>query len=148
MPSFSESRILPYYPDQLYDLVMDIRKYPKFLPWCVAARIKERHDDGVTADVLVGYQMFRETWTSRVYANPYDSVRVEYLKGPFKHLHNQWWFEQQDGQSTKLTFDVSFEFAHDKLEKAASFVFEETCHRMVQSFEDRAKILYAPLEEI
>ena len=64
MPTHAEKRRLPYTPEQMFDLVADVEKYPEFLPWCVATRIKSRHGDTITADMAVGYKMFREKFTS------------------------------------------------------------------------------------
>ena len=66
MPTHAEERVLPYTPEQLFALVADVERYPEFLPWCVGARIKKRQPDLIVADLIIGFRMFRERFTSRV----------------------------------------------------------------------------------
>ena len=88
MPTHAEQRFLPYAPEKLYDLVADIERYPEFLPWCVGARVLRREDRVIFADLMIGFKMIRETFTSKVTLTPSDRVDVDYQKGPFKHLKN------------------------------------------------------------
>ena len=76
MPTHAEKRILPYRPDQLYALVAGIEHYPKFLPWCVGARIRERTTNVVVADLIIGFKVFRERFTSRVTLDP-EAKRID-----------------------------------------------------------------------
>ena len=81
MPKHSERRALPYTPEQLFDLVAEVERYPEFLPWCLATRIRARDEYELTADMIVGYKMFRETFTSRVQLERPGRIEVEYLDG-------------------------------------------------------------------
>ena len=92
MPTHAERRPLPYRPDQLYQLVADVERYPEFLPWCLAARIRERGPTLVVADLLIGYKMVRERFTSRVTLSPPGRIDVSYTEGPFRYLNNHWLF--------------------------------------------------------
>ena len=73
---------MPFTPEQLFDLVADVEKYPEFLPWCVAARVLSKSDTEIVADLSVGYKLFRETFRSRVHLTPKTRIDVEYIKGP------------------------------------------------------------------
>ena len=84
MPTHAEKRVLPYTPEQMFDLVADVEKYPEFLPWCVATRIRERQGDILFADMVIGFKMFREKFTSRVTCRKPDRIDVAYFEGPFK----------------------------------------------------------------
>ena len=84
MPTHAEQKVLPYTPEQLFALVADIERYPEFLPWCVGARIRERRDTVILADLIIGFRMFRERFTSRVTLNPPHRIDVAYTEGPFK----------------------------------------------------------------
>ena len=142
MPKHSEERILPYTPQQLFDLVVDIDKYPEFLPWCVGARIKERTGNVILADLVVGFKLFREKFTSRVSLNPDELViEVEYLDGPFRYLNNYWKFTDHP-KGCKIDFFVDFEFRSMILQKTIGVFFTEAVHRMVSAFENRAEALY------
>ena len=90
MTVHSEKRVLPYSPEQLYALVADVKSYPEFLPWCMAARIRHQDDYALEADLIIGFQMFRERFTSYVTLDPDDlEIKVEYAEGPFKYLTNE-----------------------------------------------------------
>lgn len=142
MPTHAEQRTLPYSPDQLFRLVADIERYPEFLPWCIGARIKSRKEDALIADLVIGFKMFRERYTSRVLLDEERKViDVQYLEGPFKHLTNHWKFlEHPDGCT--IDFYVDFEFRSRILQKAIQPLFNEAVRRMVGAFETRAQALY------
>src|SRR5216683_3065731 len=97
MPTHAEQRILPYTPEQLFALVADIERYPEFLPWCVGARIRERKPDLIVADLIIGFRMFRERFTSRVALDPPGRIDVSYTEGPFRYLNNHWVFDPVAG---------------------------------------------------
>ena len=142
MPSHSEKKVLPYTPEQMFDMVADVAAYPDFLPWCVATRIKSEDEAHMIADMVIGFKMFREQFTSRVTLDRPGLVRVEYDHGPFKFLHNHWIFEADGEGNCIVDFEVEFEFRSIILEKAIGKVFTEAVHRMVTAFEKRAKTLY------
>jgi coenzyme Q-binding protein COQ10 len=141
MPHFSDERILPYSPQQLYDLVIDIESYPDFLPWCVDARITQQDPDYLLADVTAGYLFLTETYTSKVTYDPYYAIQAEYIKGPFKHLRNDWEFISHP-QGCELKFYVDFEFANGFFNKLANHVLIEVTERMVEAFIARARHIY------
>ncbi len=142
MPVHRETRVLPYAPEQVYDLVAGVEKYPEFLPWCVACRIKQRETpNSFTADMAVGFKMVREKFTSRVRLTPKSAITIEYLDGPFEHLTNEWTFSA-DPNGTKLAFYLEFEFRSKVLQKLIGVLFEEAVKRMVAAFEARAAKIY------
>ena len=141
MPQHTEKRFLPYSAEQLFDLVADIERYPEFLPWCVGARILRRDGDVLKADVIVGFKMLRETFTSKVTLNRASDIQVEYQKGPFKHLDNKWNFVAMDG-GCEIDFFIDFEFRSRLLRNIMGPLFGEAVRRMVDAFEKRAKAVY------
>jgi coenzyme Q-binding protein COQ10 len=143
MPTHAEQKLLPYTPEQLFDLVADIERYPEFLPWCVGARIREHRDDFILGDLLIGWRMVRERFTSRVHLRRPDEIDVEYAEGPFKYLENHWKFVPKNG-STLIDFHVDFEFRSRVLTGIVETVFTEAVKRMVGAFEKRARQLYGP----
>jgi coenzyme Q-binding protein COQ10 len=141
MPTHAEQRVLPYTPEQLFALVADIERYPEFLPWCLAARVKERRADLVVADMVIGFRMFRERFTSRVALDPPRRIDVTYAEGPFRRLNNHWVFEQApDG--CRIDFYVDFEFKSRLMQRLIEVLFGEAVRRMVGAFEKRARDLY------
>jgi len=141
MPTHAEERLLPYSVEELFDLVADIERYPEFLPWCVGARIRERRDDYILGDLLIGWRMVRERFTSRVHLYRPDRIDVEYAEGPFKYLENHWKFIPKNG-GTLIDFHVDFEFRSRVLTGIVETVFTEAVKRMVGAFEKRARQLY------
>jgi coenzyme Q-binding protein COQ10 len=141
MPTHAEQRIVPYTPEQMYALVADIERYPEFLPWCVAARIRERRADFVSADLVIGFKVFRERFTSNVTLSPPDRIDVTYAEGPFRYLNNHWSFERVPG-GCRIEFFVDFEFKSRVLQKVIEVLFGEAVRRMVAAFDGRAHQLY------
>jgi coenzyme Q-binding protein COQ10 len=141
MPTHAEQRILPYTAEQLFDLVADVERYPEFLPWCVGARIRERRADLVVADLLIGFRMFRERFTSKVTLARPRRIDVAYSDGPFRYLDNHWIFEPVEG-GCRIDFFVDFEFRSAILQKLIGVLFNEAVRRMVAAFETRAQQLY------
>ena len=143
MPTHAERKLLPYTPQQMFDLVADIDRYPEFLPWCVACRVTKREGPVVWGDLMVGFRVFRETFTSKVTLHPPDRIDVEYINGPFRYLNNHWQFNPiDDGRRTEVDFFIDFEFRSRMLQAVATTVFNEAMRRMVGAFETRARAVY------
>ena len=148
MPTHSETRQLPYSAQQMYDLVADVARYPEFLPWTAAARIRSDEDRGdhrvMEADLVISFKVFRERFTSRVVLWPEaKKIDTEYLDGPFKYMKSNWHFED-NLEGCQVHFFVDFEFKNMILQKVIGVVFNEAMQRIVRAFENRAKELYGP----
>ena len=149
MPTHAEKKLLPWTPEQLYDLVAGIERYPEFLPWCIAARIRRREGDLIVADLVIGFRMIRERFTSNVKLDPAGRrIDVAYIDGPFRYLNNHWRFlpappspELPTG-GTLIDFHVDFEFRSKLLQSLIGLLFNEAVRRMVAAFEGRARQLY------
>lgn len=141
MPTHAERRFLPYRPDQLYELVADVERYPEFLPWCIAVRVRSREGNILVADLIIGFKMVREKFTSRVVLTPTSRVDVSYTHGPLRYLNNHWIFEASPGGCT-IDFFIDFEFRSQILQKLMGALFNEAVRRMVGAFEARAHALY------
>ena len=142
MPTHAEKRLISHTPEQMYQLVADIEKYSEFLPWCVGTRIRSRDGDVILADMVIGYKVFRERFTSRVTLTPTQRIDVAYSEGPFRYLNNHWKFiPEGDGQCT-VDFYVDFEFHSRILQKMIGAVFNEAVKIMVHAFEKRADVIY------
>jgi coenzyme Q-binding protein COQ10 len=132
----------------MYAVVADVERYPEFLPWVVALRIKSRVKEGaqeiLTAEMAVGYRSLRERYTSRVILDP-EARRIDVaaIEGPFRCLENHWRFTP-DGASCKVEFRVAFEFSSRLLQAAAGTAFENVLWKMTDAFEARAASLSHP----
>ncbi|MGB3246244.1 MAG: type II toxin-antitoxin system RatA family toxin [Sulfitobacter sp.] len=146
MPTHSETKLLPYTAQQMYDLVADVGSYPEFLPWTAAARIRSNEDRGdhrvMDADLVISFKVFRERFTSRVVLWP-DTKKIdtEYLDGPFKKMISNWEFEDVQG-GCNVHFHVDFEFKNRILQGIIGVVFNEAMQRVVRAFEKRAADLH------
>jgi coenzyme Q-binding protein COQ10 len=148
MPTHAEKRWVPYGADEMYALIADVGRYPEFLPWCAAARVRrtEPLPDGsgevMDADLVVSFKVYRERFTSRVTLRPEArAIDVEYLDGPFRYLKNHWRFIPMD-EGSEVDFFVDFEFRSAVLQKLIGLVFHEAMLRIVRAFERRAETLY------
>jgi len=142
MPRHSETRHLPYTPEQLFDLVADVERYNEFLPWVVAVRIRSASDQEIVADLVVGFSAFKERFTSRVTLDQPHRIHVDYIEGPLKYLRNEWRFDPAPDGGTNLFFSVDFAFRSRIFQALAGEMFDRALRRMTDAFERRAAILY------
>lgn len=147
MPNFSETKILPHQAKQLFDMVLDIEKYPQFLPWCKLAKITKIIDDNnLEADLLISFKGFMEKYSSKVIHQKIsqDEYEIEVIetKGPFKYLVNKWHFKDLGQNQCQVNFFIDFKFNSIILEKMIGLVFEKATRKMMSAFEERALQLY------
>ncbi len=146
MPEFSQSKKLNHSAKQMFDLVMDIEKYPEFLPWCKKAQIIEViSENNLEADLLINFKNIFETYRSNVSFGQKDDryfIDVKAISGPFKLLVNNWQFSEFGDKSCEINFHVEFEFNSKILTKLIGFIFKDASKKMVKAFEKRAKEIY------
>ena len=143
MPRHSETRRLPYTPEQLFDLVADVARYPEFLPWVAAVRVRSNSGTEMVADLVVGFKAIRETFTSRVTKQRPGRILVDYVDGPLEYLKNDWAFRPDGAGATLVDFTVDFAFRSRIFEALAGQVFDRALRKMIGAFEERAASLYA-----
>lgn len=147
MPAFNSSRTVGFSPEQMFDLVADVERYPEFLPLCEGLIVRRRStlDDGrevLLADMTVGYKAIRETFTSRVTLDRSTlRIDVEYVDGPFSHMENIWRFKA-DGTYTTVVFSINYQFKSRMLGLLMGGMFDQAFRRFADAFEKRAAIIY------
>ncbi len=144
MPTHSENRILPFSAEQMFDLVLDVAKYPEFLPWCVATRVKSKDTTAsgqMVADMAVGFKMIQERYTSRITFEGPHHIHVTDIGGPFKHLETDWTFTAR-ADGCEVAFNIDFAFNSKLLESVMGKVFTDAAHKMMQAFVTRAEAVY------
>jgi coenzyme Q-binding protein COQ10 len=141
MPKHSETRHLPYTPEQMFDLVADVGRYAEFLPWVSAMRVRSNSETETLADMIVGFKGLRETFTSRVQKVRPTELNVDYVDGPLKYLRNEWHFRPEP-QGCAVDFTVDFAFKNRMFEMIAGQVFGAALRKMIGAFETRAAELY------
>ncbi len=159
----------PYSAKQLYDLVIDVARYPEFLPWCKSARILAQYDGYFEAELMISFKHVRESYVSKVTGSKADmSIKVEMIRGPFHHLVNEWRFEclgnkcesdaddaggnvkgdevlvgaRQNEAGCNIHFHIDFAFKNIFLEKIIGVLFGKATQKMVGAFKARAESLY------
>ncbi len=146
MPSLTQIKTLPHSAKHMYELVMDIEKYPEFLPWCKQAKITEIiSDKNLQADLLINFKSFFEKYTSDVKHGKADDgsyyINVVAIRGPFKSLVNQWKFREMENKKCEVEFFIEFEFNSIFLTKMIGTIFEKAAEKMMSAFEKRAEEL-------
>ena len=153
MPSFRTSRRVVYSPEQMFELVADVEKYPLFLPLCEALRVRSRSpgENGkrvLIADMTVGYKAIHETFTSKVTLDRAAlKIAVAYLDGPFRRLDNLWNFTPA-GEGTTVEFFISYEFKSRVLGALMGAMFDRAFRRFAEAFERRAQVVYGAAPRI
>lgn len=132
----------------MFDLVADVEQYPQFVPLCHALQVRGRKDLGegrevLVADMTVAYKVFKETFTSRVELRPSENtILVEYLDGPFKHLENKWTFIDTEDGGCDVGFFITYEFKSRTLGSMMGAMFDRAFRKFSSAFEDRADFVY------
>ncbi|MGQ0589497.1 MAG: type II toxin-antitoxin system RatA family toxin [Sphingosinicella sp.] len=145
MPRHSETRNLPYSPEQLFDHVADVGRYQEFLPWVAATRVRANSETEMLADLVVGFKALKETFTSKVRKARPREIEIDYVEGPLKYLHNSWKFHPDGRGGTDVEFCVDFAFRSRIFEALAGQMFDRALRRMIGAFEERAQALYGNL---
>ncbi|WFS02279.1 type II toxin-antitoxin system RatA family toxin [Rhizobium tumorigenes] len=148
MPKFETHRPVPHTPDQMFDLVADVERYPEFLPLCNGLVVRSRKErDGKTllvADMTVGYKAIRETFTTQVLLNRAEhAIDVQYIDGPFKYLDNRWRFQPTADGGCTIDFFIDYEFKSRILGALMGSMFDRAFRMFTEAFETRAGKIYA-----
>ena len=146
MPSASIKKIIPCSKKDLINMILDIEKYPEFVPWCIEGKIEDKNEstDLITfkGDLKVGKSLLNETFSSHVsYYKEKDKIIVTNLDGPLKHLKNEWVFKEVNN-ATQLEFFIDFELKNPILNSIMKKSFELGLNKIAKSFEERAIKLY------
>jgi coenzyme Q-binding protein COQ10 len=142
MPTHAEKKILPYTPEQLFDLIADVANYPEFLPWVESASVYDNLDNSFISDVTIGYKFLTYPYKCRVHLKPKERIDIEYLTGPFHYLNNHWILTPVNEKMTEIDFYIDFEFNNPLLQSILTPVFTEVVGRMIKAFEKRASEIY------
>ena len=142
MPRIVETRVLPWSAEQMFDLVADVRRYPEFLPWVIATRVRSDGEHEMVADMLVGFNALRERFTSKVKKDRPRMIDVDYVEGPMKELDNVWHFAPRPDGGCTVDFRVDFTFRNPIFEALAGSYLDRAFRKLVSAFEARAAALY------
>tara|TARA_Y100000031_G_C8006400_1_gene286024 strand:- start:116 stop:565 length:450 start_codon:yes stop_codon:yes gene_type:complete len=147
VPKASVKRLIECKKEQLIDLVLDIEKYPDFVPFCLDSKVYERNEKDdlllIVADLTIGKGPFKDTYKSDVKFNKKkDSIYVTNLGGPLKYLENKWYFKEED-KVTEISFEVDFELKNDFLNIVMTKSFQFGLDKIADAFQKRAEDLFS-----
>lgn len=147
MPSFRTTRRVPHGPQEMFDLVADVERYPEFLPLCTGLRVLRRQQESeeresLVAEMSIGYKSIAERFTTKVVLDRANRViHVSYIDGPFKYLENRWEF-RPDGEGCTVHFSIKYEFRSMALGLIMGAMFDRAFRRFTHAFESRADSVY------
>ena len=142
MPAIQKVEIVSYTPEQMYDLVNDIEKYPEFVPWCKSSEVLLHNDDEIKATLTFEGGGFTKSFTTHNRLQKNKMIEIRLVDGPFKHLEGFWRFEHDGDSSCKIMLDLEFELAGGLLSFAFGPLFHQVANTLVESFSQRAKEIY------
>ena len=142
MIKFSLKRALPYSNKQMYDIVIDVKKYPEFLPWCISAEEHGCNKKIFKAELKIGFNLIKESFMSEITPLYPYSIISKAISGPFRILMNEWEFTEKKNNTCEVELNIEFQFKSMILDTLIGKVFEYSSRKMINAFEGRAKQLY------
>ena len=143
MRNVSRSALVPYSAEQMYELVKDVESYPLFLPWCNDAEVHTRRDDFIEASIELHHRGISKRFRTRNALRAPETLGIELVRGPFRHLSGGWQFQQLGDAGSKVSLELEFEFASRATDLIFGRFFENTCNSLVDAFTQRAAQMYS-----
>lgn len=143
MPQVKRSARVPYTPEQMFDLVNDVERYPEFLEWCKGARVDARHGSMIEATLDIGFFGFRQSFRTRNSLRRPERIGIDLVSGPFRRLRGEWRFTAVDGASD-ISLSLAFEVSMSPLGTVFAKVFEEVAASQMSAFIARAAAVFGP----
>lgn len=144
MHSFNDTRLLPYQAELVRDIVLDIEKYPEFLPWCSKAKLLSKAETELTAELTINFKLFTESYKSRIITTENKEsfeINVEAISGPFKKLTNFWSIKKLNNDC-EVNFSIDFECKSMILDSVIGTFFSMATNKMINAFETRARYIF------
>ena len=148
MHSFHKQKLLPNLPSQIFDLILDVESYPKFVPWCESTEIVSKNDQEIIARMKINYKGLSEIYSSQIITKKKEEnyiIEVKAIDGPFKFLNN-YWTVSSENDGCKVEFQIDLEFKSFLLDKMMGLFFINAAEKMIEAFEGRALELYKTTE--
>ncbi|MBF0186455.1 MAG: type II toxin-antitoxin system RatA family toxin [Magnetococcales bacterium] len=142
MPRIRLTETIPYTPDQVYGLIVDVESYPQFLPWCVSTRKFDVEEEQFIAELTIAFKGIRQSFQTIDRVIPGKQVDIHLKSGPFRHLTSHWRLTPQSNDSTRIDFSIDFQFKSRIMNMTVGPVFTHAAKQMVAAFRSRAQALY------
>jgi ribosome-associated toxin RatA of RatAB toxin-antitoxin module len=143
MSTVQRTTIVPYTPEQMFQLVNDIEKYPEFLPWCAGTKVHFRRENQVQATVDIAKGIVHRSFTTINHLTENKKIEMELVEGPFHCLSGYWQFNEHGSGFTEIIFKVEYEFNNRLLDLGFAPIFKQVTQTMVSAFSSRANEVYA-----
>lgn len=142
MHEIKETEIVPYTPEEMFDLVANVDEYQEFLPWCEESRVVSRENNTVVAEIRAKLALASISLTTRNEIRPYERIGIHLLEGPFEVFEGSWRFSSESESSSKIEFHLRFRFAHERLASLFDPLFKEATDTIIKAFKERAQKVY------
>lgn len=142
MRKIKQMAVLPYTPEQMYNLVNDIESYPKFLPWCENAKILSENADEIKATIFMAKGILKHKFTTKNTLKKNELIDMELVEGPFQHLEGFWHFKPMGENKCKITFELEFAFVAGIFSAMLDPIFHSMVVKIIDSFKKRAEDVY------
>lgn len=142
MPTVKRSVIVPYTPEQMFDLVSDVARYPEFMPWCGGADVMEQDESGMIASIMIRIARISQNFTTKNTHDYPNRIQLELVDGPFSNLTGDWTFAPLGEDGCKIDFVMQYEFSSRTLEMVIGPIFNRIATSFIDSFTQRANELY------
>ncbi len=142
MPEVSKTVIVPFLPEQIYQLVDDVERYPEFLPWCTGSSVLSRDGDVMRATLKVGFRGVKQSFSTENHNSPPHQITMKLIDGPFRSLDGHWRFNALGSKGCKIEFDLKWNFSSRILGALVGPVFSHIADTMVEAFVKRAERVY------
>ena len=142
MRRVSRSALVPYTAREMFVLIDDVEAYPEFLPWCNDAEVRNRTDDVVDATLELHKGSLSNHFTTRNTRREFETIELELIGGPFRHLQGGWQFTEIGEEGCKVALELEFEFENKLIDMMFGAFFEDTCNSLVDAFTKRAQVVF------
>lgn len=142
MSSVTKTANVSFSAERMYDLVNDIESYPEFLPWCTEAKVYERADQSLKAEVSLATGKIRQSFTTENIMDPGRRIDIKLVSGPFKYLNGYWTFQDTGDQQCHIRLSMDFEFKNKLLKLTLNPIFNQFVNSLVGAFTQRAESVY------
>lgn len=144
MPSIKKMKIIPYTQEQMYVLVNDVARYQEFVPWCTGSRVLSQTMDEIKATLAFSGSGLSKSFTTLNRLQPHKLIEIRLIDGPFRHLEGFWQFDAMDGDRSKVSLDLEFEFSTKIIGMMFGPIFNQVASSLVDAFCKRAEVIYSP----
>lgn len=142
MHTVQRSVLVPYRPEQMFELVADVARYPDFMPWCSGAEVQWRNDEGMQATLRISFAGLRQSFTTRNEHDFPNSIVIHLVDGPFSNLTGRWVFQPLGDEGCKVLYTMEYAFSNRALEAVVGPVFNRIATSFIDSFTQRARVVY------